>query len=232
VDFPPRARVLEIGCGTGAVTRELALRPRVAQVTGVDSSPVLLERARTYGGHMKNLFFELGDGRALQFDQESFDVVVLHRTLSHVPQPEGILVEARRVLRTGGSLAIFDADYASLTFASGPCDPFHACAEAAVSVIAYDPWLIRRLPYLLNLAGFAPGHARGFNYLSWPDPSYLLAILDQGAKALLVSGRIDAAGEESLKAEARRRIQEGTFYSGISYVSVITAKVQPQPLSA
>jgi ubiquinone/menaquinone biosynthesis C-methylase UbiE len=46
VAFPPDARVLEIGCGTGAISRLLAARPKVGQVLGVDPSPILLAQAR------------------------------------------------------------------------------------------------------------------------------------------------------------------------------------------
>ena len=46
IAFPDRAAVLEVGCGTGAVTRELAARPKVATVTGLDPFPTFLARAR------------------------------------------------------------------------------------------------------------------------------------------------------------------------------------------
>jgi trans-aconitate methyltransferase len=47
IDFPPEAKVLEIGCGTGAVTRTLAQWPSVAQAIGVDPSAVFIARARS-----------------------------------------------------------------------------------------------------------------------------------------------------------------------------------------
>jgi SAM-dependent methyltransferase len=46
LDLPDRAAVAEIGCGTGAISRVLAARPGVGEVTGVDPSPVFLDRAR------------------------------------------------------------------------------------------------------------------------------------------------------------------------------------------
>ena len=46
IDWPPVARVLEIGCGTGAITRALAARPTVSEVVGVEPSPGLVKRAR------------------------------------------------------------------------------------------------------------------------------------------------------------------------------------------
>ena len=107
------ARVLEIGCGTGPVTRVLARLPGVAEAVGVDPSPVFISRARELGGADTNATFEQGDGRHLRFADVDFDAVVMHTTLCHIPQPDQVLSEAFRVLRPGGNLAVFDGDYAT-----------------------------------------------------------------------------------------------------------------------
>ena len=103
VEFPPSARVLEVGCGTGAVTRLLAGRPGVAEAVGVDPSPVFVAKAGELAAGLGNASFEEGDGRALRFGDGGFDVVVCHTVLCHVPEPERVLTEALRVLRPGGT---------------------------------------------------------------------------------------------------------------------------------
>ena len=65
------AEVLEVGCGTGAVTRELAAWPGVAEVTGVDPSPIFLRSARRHA-RLDNVRFVAGDARSLQFPDRSF----------------------------------------------------------------------------------------------------------------------------------------------------------------
>src|SRR5436305_14717473 len=55
------ARILEVGCGTGAIARLLASRPGVS-VLGIDPSPILLARARELASDVPNVSFELGDG--------------------------------------------------------------------------------------------------------------------------------------------------------------------------
>ena len=63
--IPQGARVLEVGCGTGAVTRVLAAWPGVAAAVGVDPSPVFVAKARELGAGQSTLTFEEADGRAL-----------------------------------------------------------------------------------------------------------------------------------------------------------------------
>ena len=80
IQFPTGARVLEVGCGTGAVTRELAGWPGVAEVVGLDPSPTFLASARRHHPPTKVEFVE-GDAQTLQFPDRSFDVVVFHTAL-------------------------------------------------------------------------------------------------------------------------------------------------------
>jgi ubiquinone/menaquinone biosynthesis C-methylase UbiE len=107
--LPHRARVLEVGCGTGPVTRELAGWPGVAEATGLDPSPTFLDRARRLDPPATARFVQ-GDARSLAFPDHHFDLVVFHTTLCHLPGPELALAEAARVLRPGGWLALFDGD--------------------------------------------------------------------------------------------------------------------------
>jgi len=74
--------VVEIGCGTGAISRALAARPGVGEVTGVDPSPVFLDRARELSAGTANLSFRQGDGRDLPLPGASFDLAVMHTVLS------------------------------------------------------------------------------------------------------------------------------------------------------
>ncbi len=85
LDLPGGAAVLEVGCGTGPVCRHLATLPGVASVTGVDPSPLFVERARALA---PGLDFRIGDARALEFPDDAFDAVVFHTSLCHVPDVE------------------------------------------------------------------------------------------------------------------------------------------------
>jgi SAM-dependent methyltransferase len=224
IDFPPAAQVLEIGCGTGAVSRILAQLPGVAQVTGVDPSAVFVAKARALAASIPNLTFEEGDGRSLPFDADAFDVVVVHQTLSHVPQPERLVAEAFRVLRPRGWLAVFDGDYATITVATGDFDPLEASIDAMRTQFVHDPWIVRRLPQLICAAGFEVRPMRSHGYVEAQEGAYMLTLIDRGAEALLHDGRISSETAAALKAEAQRRSATKTWFGHIAFASLLGRK--------
>jgi ubiquinone/menaquinone biosynthesis C-methylase UbiE len=224
IEFRPGSRVLEIGCGTGSVTRVLAGRPGVAEAVGIDPSPVFISKARELTGAAMNVTFEQGDGRGLPCADANFDAVVLHTTLCHIPQPELALAEAFRVLRPGGNLAVCDGDYSTITVALGESDPLQDCIEAVKNAFINDPWLVRRLPALLRSVGFQVVSTRSHGYLQTSDPEYMLTLVDRGADALVSLERIGPELCKSLKAEARRRVEADEFFGFIGFVSFLAAK--------
>jgi SAM-dependent methyltransferase len=202
----------------------LARRPGVAEAVGVDPSPVFIARARELASGETNVAFEEGDGRCLPFADGAFDAVVVHTTLCHVPQPELVLAEAARVLRPGGTLAVCEADYATITVALGESDPLQRCIEAVRAGFIHDGWLARRLPTLLRSAGFELVDACSHGYLQTSEPDYMLTIVDRGADALASAPGGDRELAAALKAEARRRADAGEFFGFMAFVSLIARK--------
>jgi ubiquinone/menaquinone biosynthesis C-methylase UbiE len=221
IRFVQDARVLEIGCGPGPVTRALAEWPNVGEVVGVDPSPIFLAQARERTASKQNVSFVNGDARELPFEASWFDVVILHTTLCHVPEPERALREARRVLRDTGWLALFDGDYATTTVATCTADPLQSCAEAWVASSVHDPWLMRRAPAMVRAAGFAETQLRSHGYVEAPSGGYMLTIIERGIAALLAQGQIGSSTAEALRAEARRRSESAKFFGHIAYASLV-----------
>jgi ubiquinone/menaquinone biosynthesis C-methylase UbiE len=224
VAFPENAYVLEVGCGTGVLTRLLALWPNVATVVGVDVAPSLLSKARNLAADLPNLTFRQADGRCLPFEDETFDVVVCDSTLTHVPGPESALAEAFRGLRPQGWLAAFDGDYATTTVALCDHDPLQACVEAMVDNSVQDRWLGRRLAGLVRGCGFEIVRFNSHGFAETTEAEYMLTIIDRGTDILRASGHIGDDTAAALKSEARRRVAAGTLFGHIAYVSLAARK--------
>ena len=113
----PGMEILDAGCGPGTITSDLAaLVGPQGSVIGVDSSPQVLAEARAAHDDVANLRFVEGDVTALDFPEESFDLVYAHQVLQHLPDPVAALREMRRVTRVGGVIAVRDADYSAMTW--------------------------------------------------------------------------------------------------------------------
>jgi ArsR family transcriptional regulator len=105
--LPPRAVVADLGCGTGKMIERIA--PFVSRVIGVDNTPAMLEAARHRTSGMMNVEIRSGDLEALPIDDQSIDAAMLVLALSYVAEPLAVLVEMRRVLRSGGRAVVVDA---------------------------------------------------------------------------------------------------------------------------
>ncbi|MBP9173855.1 MAG: methyltransferase domain-containing protein [Rhizobiales bacterium] len=222
--LPDFGRVLEVGCGTGAICRELAYLPKVREVVGLDPSPVFLARARELSKGLENLHFDEGDARSLPYNDGTFDAVIFHTCLTHVPGPEKALAEAMRVLLPNGTLAVFDGDYATTSVAIGDNDPVQECVDAAIASLVHDRWLARRLPSLVTSAGFHIERFDSHGYVQTSKPDYMFTLVDRGVDILSNSKRVRPTLADALKKEARRRVEENQFFGFIAFVSLIAIK--------
>ncbi|MBW0015077.1 methyltransferase domain-containing protein [Mycobacterium sp.] len=110
----PGLSVLDIGCGPGTITADLAARVAPGWVLAVDQSADVLDVARAEAQRrgLSNIAFAPADTQRLELPADAFDVVHAHQVLQHVADPVQALREMRRVCRPGGVVAARDADYA------------------------------------------------------------------------------------------------------------------------
>lgn len=121
----PGMDLLDVGCGPGTITIDLAARVAPGSVLGIDRADDVIAQADAnlsrIEGSVPNVRFATGDIYALDLDDASFDVVHAHQVLQHLSAPVDALRELKRVLRPGGMLAVRDSDYAGFVWA--PRDP-------------------------------------------------------------------------------------------------------------
>ncbi|MFD0560196.1 methyltransferase family protein [Stackebrandtia endophytica] len=109
----PGMSILDVGCGPGTITIDLAERVTPGRVVGVDPVGSVIAEATALGGTAE---FLVGDVSALDVADDTFDIVHAHQVLQHLGDPVAALREMRRVAKPGGIIAARDADYAAMTW--------------------------------------------------------------------------------------------------------------------
>lgn len=115
----PGLSLLDVGCGPGTITADLAQLVAPGPVTAIEVNDDILSKAANEAGKRgaTNLTFELGDVYQLAYADDSFDIVHAHQVLQHLSDPVAALREMARVTRPGGIVAVRDADYAGMSWA-------------------------------------------------------------------------------------------------------------------
>jgi SAM-dependent methyltransferase len=146
---PDGARVLEVGCGPGHLSVQLAGQHRL-EVTGLDLDPAMIaraaantDRAANRGGRRPS--FLVGDVAALAFPDRSFDLVVSTLSMHHWADPAAALAEIGRVLRPGGRALIWDFRPGVRPHLFGPRhahipDPVDHTRGSRLRVVKATPW--------------------------------------------------------------------------------------------
>lgn len=116
----PNMNILDIGCGPGTITVDLASYVSHGHITGLERVGDVLTQARALARdkEVTNIDFVEGDANALDYADGTFDVVVCHQVLQYVQDPVGILKEMKRVLRVGGIVAVRELDYGAFVWYS------------------------------------------------------------------------------------------------------------------
>ena len=169
----PGGRVIDLGCGTGELTKELHARLGAAETVGIDSSSTMLERADQFAGG--GLRFEEGD--IATWEPAPSDVVFSNAALHWLPDHRRLLARLTRAIPIGGQVAVqvpANGDHPSHTIGMAIAEdaPF---ADALADDPAPDP-AKRVLPpeeyaELLDELGFGDQHVRLQVYVHHLDSS-------------------------------------------------------------
>ena len=152
------ASLLDVGCGPGTLTVDLARHVAPGRVVGIDRSDSIVELATAdRPGDVANLEFRVGNVYALDFDDGTFDIVHAHQVLQHLDDPVAALREMGRVCRQGGVVAARDADYEAMTWHphDDRLEQWLATYRAVVAANGGQPDAGRYLLAWAHEAGFA-----------------------------------------------------------------------------
>lgn len=152
----PGLAVLDIGCGTGAITSGIAkaVGPH-GRVTGIDRDESNLNLARTAHAAIPNLAFQHGDATTLTFQSE-FDVVTSARTLQWIANPAGAIAGMKQAAKPGGILVILDYNHVSNQWKPEPPPEFRLFYSAFLAWRQANQWdneMANHLPNLFQSAG-------------------------------------------------------------------------------
>lgn len=116
----PGTTVLDVGCGPGTITADIARRVHPAPVLGIDTSAEVIALAAA-DHRATNLTFRTGNVYELAEPDGTFDVVYAHQVLQHLGDPVRALAEMRRVCSPGGTVSAREADFGAMVW--WPDDP-------------------------------------------------------------------------------------------------------------
>ncbi|MEU6863287.1 methyltransferase domain-containing protein [Streptomyces sp. NPDC046876] len=217
-ELRPGMSVLDVGCGPGTITADLAqLVAPGGRVTAVDAAQDVLEQAAAYveeRGLERAVTFAAADVHALDFPDDSFDVVHAHQVLQHVGDPVQALREMRRVCRPGGIVAVRDADYAAMTWypAEPGLEEWLSLYRRVARANGGEPDAGRRLLSWARAAGFTDvrSSATAWCYAEPEETAWWSALWADRTTASAYAARATAGGhatEQDLSAiaEAWRR---------------------------
>lgn len=219
--------VVDLGCGTGVVARMVAERagPGV-RVVGVDLSEKLLDAARELSADHR-IEWCRSSADALPMDGGTADVVILHTLMSHLPDPAAVLAEVRRILKPGGRAVIFDADYASTTFAADDWQRGMETDRKLFGAVVTNLDVCRRMPALIMGAGLQLEGHRAHVIAEAGRGDFWLSSVRGFEKLIPALAIMPAAEGQAWVAEMLAKHEAGTFFAAGNYYTFHASKAAP-----
>jgi SAM-dependent methyltransferase len=159
VSLPPHARLLEVGCGTGAVLSEIqtpSASERGLLAEGVYGIDIAFPSLRLAGQHVPGAALACADAHHLPFADLSFHLVLAHFLLLWVQDPLRVLCEMRRVARPGAAvMALAEPDYGGRVDYPAELAQVGTWQTASLQAQGADPFTGRKLASLFAQAGLA-----------------------------------------------------------------------------
>jgi ubiquinone/menaquinone biosynthesis C-methylase UbiE len=214
LNLHPGDSVLDVGCGLGEDSRELAplVSPR-GKVVGIDSSAAMIAQARKGSQKFgRALRFAVGDAHNLKFAEAAFTACWSERVLQHLSDPARAISEMVRVTKPGGRIVLFEPDYSTLVIDASDRAITGSIASTLADSIR-SPWIGRALLSLLQTSGLQEVTVIPTPLISRSLSNTIkLLRLDVTAKATVRRGLITRDDAKQWFADLRRRDTGGYFF--------------------
>jgi ubiquinone/menaquinone biosynthesis C-methylase UbiE len=151
IDLKNKINILDVGCGTGAITLDIAEYTN-GRVTGIDIDKEKLKEAKKALKDLPNVTVQEADATDMSFDDETFDLVVFNIVLMHIKDQQKAVNEMVRVTKIGGIvLATAEPDYMGVV--QYPEDPTMPMVMDYLKELGADLEAGRKLKGLFSMAG-------------------------------------------------------------------------------
>ena len=224
----PGERVLEVGCGTGVVVRDLiALVGRRGEVVGVDSSRRILRKARALcreSAHGRRLTLRAADGAQLPFAAGRFDAALAITVILHVADPLRVVREMARVTRPGGRVGLQDQDFGAVAVTHPERELTDHILHGVATHIYPEPHSGRRLPGLLRAAGLDGVRLQTDVFQDTTLEPWTKTFLERRAERAIRFGLVDAATAQRWLDGFTALVTQGAFVLTINYYGAVGAK--------
>ena len=219
-----RATVLEVGCGTGVILRDLiALVGPGGRLAGIEPSRAALAAARRFC-RGTGISLRHGDGAKLPFADNGFDLTLAVTVLLHVADPVAVVREMTRVTRPGGRVAVQDQDFGTVALAHPDRGLSDRILDGVVNHIYEEPYSGRRLPAILHATGLERVRWRTNVYQETRLTPYMQAFLGRRAENAVRFGIVDAADAQRWLDGIEILAQAGTFVFTVNYYGAVGVK--------
>jgi ubiquinone/menaquinone biosynthesis C-methylase UbiE len=220
---------LEVGCGTGVIAHMLVKkRSFLRKVVGVDQSPAFIKTAIRLAFEEsveEKVDFIVGDAHDLNFEDVSFDVLIVHTLISHVTDPLKVLKEVARLVRKAGRIVLFDGDYASLTYAY-PDHEFGLQMDHALATTTFNnPLIMRDIPRVLPKIGLEIKETLTNVVSEIGTASYFDSFAETYAPLVAKSGLVEKNNVNDWLAKQKIAMNDGTFFASCNYYTHIAQRI-------
>ena len=168
--------------------------------------------------------FRAGDSHSLGLPDGAFDAVIAHTLISHVDDPRAVLGEMGRVVKPGGTIAVFDGDYASITFGSGDVEKGKANDELIIKALVTNPRVMRQMPQLLQEAGLSLVSAFSYVVADIGKADFWAPALQSFIRLLPKAEAMSESEAQAWVTSMLKRSEQGQFFGATNFYTYVATR--------